>query len=363
MKRLFITFGLLLFLCYSPLRAQKNIVLNPSFEEILGNTKSWFEKRKLLKEVVFFWSSASKATPDIYGPQIVIPPEWSRRGFGKVSPHSGNFMAGITVFGCDSDKPHCKEYLQGKFSEPLEADQRYEISFCLCPLNTGHQIGQLQLLFVNKKQDFWTDREIPLAYQLELDLPSYPKHKTPTWVCVRDTFVAKASKSSFILGNFKTDKETKHAKFNTTSQAFGYYYIDDISIRKIPEIKPSSFEDWIPFRVDKRIEIKGLFFDSDKDIPQQTSIPDLAKLFDLLTLYPDMEIVIEGHTDSIGTDAYNLDLAHRRANFVVKYLKENGIDAKRISAHSFGEKKPRNTNDTIEGRQHNRRVEFRIIKM
>jgi outer membrane protein OmpA-like peptidoglycan-associated protein len=77
-----------------------------------------------------------------------------------------------------------------------------------------------------------------------------------------------------------------------------------------------------------------------------------------------MTIEIAGHTDAIGTEAYNLDLSKRRATSVMDYLVEKGkIDKARITIVFFGEDKPIGSNETKEGRKKNRRVEFKIIKL
>lgn len=77
---------------------------------------------------------------------------------------------------------------------------------------------------------------------------------------------------------------------------------------------------------------------------------------------PDAKIVISGHTDSIGSEAYNLKLSQERANEVRDYLIGYGIDASRLTALGFGKSRPIASNDTDSGRELNRRVEFRIQK-
>ena len=72
-----------------------------------------------------------------------------------------------------------------------------------------------------------------------------------------------------------------------------------------------------------------------------------------------MEIL--GHTDNVGTDAYNQKLSEKRAQAVVDYLVEKGIDLNRIPAKGFGESHPVTGNDTPEGRQLNRRVEIKFV--
>jgi OmpA-OmpF porin, OOP family len=76
-----------------------------------------------------------------------------------------------------------------------------------------------------------------------------------------------------------------------------------------------------------------------------------------------MQIEIAGHTDNAGPESYNMSLSERRARSVVRYLTEQGVDAKRINTLFFGESKPLESNSTSEGRRKNRRVEFKIVKM
>ena len=74
----------------------------------------------------------------------------------------------------------------------------------------------------------------------------------------------------------------------------------------------------------------------------------------------DLKVEIAGHTDSVGSEAYNTLLSQQRADSVRTYLTGKGIDAKRMTAVGYGEAEPVASNDTEEGRRNNRRVEFRI---
>jgi outer membrane protein OmpA-like peptidoglycan-associated protein len=75
-----------------------------------------------------------------------------------------------------------------------------------------------------------------------------------------------------------------------------------------------------------------------------------------------MKVVISGHTDSMGSDEYNLKLSRRRVDAVYNFLVENGIGADRISEEAYGESKPIKENNSSTNRAFNRRVEFKIIK-
>lgn len=77
--------------------------------------------------------------------------------------------------------------------------------------------------------------------------------------------------------------------------------------------------------------------------------------------YPDLNVVIEGHTDNVGKAEYNKKLSQERADAIKKYMVEKGgIDAGRIGAQGFGDERPVDSNDTKEGRANNRRVEAAV---
>ncbi|MEN6488144.1 MAG: OmpA family protein, partial [Smithella sp.] len=116
-------------------------------------------------------------------------------------------------------------------------------------------------------------------------------------------------------------------------------------------------------QVARDIEEKGkatlnVEFDFDKSTIKKGFYKDIDDVVSVMKQYPDVNIEIAGHTDSIGTAAYNKKLSQRRADAVKKYMVEKGgIDAKRLTAVGYGEDKPIASNKTKEGRQKNRRVE------
>ena len=87
---------------------------------------------------------------------------------------------------------------------------------------------------------------------------------------------------------------------------------------------------------------------------------NLQELANSLEKYPNSDVLIVGHTDSVGTDAYNLDLSQRRALAASAYLQSLGVPASRLKTAGKGESEPIQPNDTDEGRARNRRVEIAI---
>jgi len=107
---------------------------------------------------------------------------------------------------------------------------------------------------------------------------------------------------------------------------------------------------------------KLIYFNFDSSTLKTESFGPLDEAVKILKNYPNLTFVIEGHTDSIGPVAYNLNLSRERAKSVMNYFISKGIPASRISAVGYGEEKPVATNETEQGRAQNRRVEIRVKK-
>jgi len=124
-----------------------------------------------------------------------------------------------------------------------------------------------------------------------------------------------------------------------------------------PDIAPKAM------LTDKAIQIlESIYFDFNKSKIQTRSFPLLDEVVQILELNPQVNLIrVEGHTDTVGIRGYNVALSAQRAHAVVKYLVQHGIAKKRFIATGFGPDFPIDTNDTQEGRDHNRRVEFNIL--
>lgn len=105
-------------------------------------------------------------------------------------------------------------------------------------------------------------------------------------------------------------------------------------------------------------ELPGANFDFNKATLKPEGKAKLDEAVALMAKHPDLKVSVEGHTDSIGSDAYNLKLSQRRAEAVADYLTSKGVAASRLSTKGFGKANPVADNKTEEGRAKNRRVEI-----
>ena len=117
-----------------------------------------------------------------------------------------------------------------------------------------------------------------------------------------------------------------------------------------------------PIEVGAVVRLRNIYFDYDRTTLKRESFVELEKVVAFLKENPSVEIEIQGHTDSNGSDSYNLNLSQGRSQSVVDYLISKGIVRTRLSAKGFGETKPIDTNETDGGRANNRRVEFTVTK-
>lgn len=104
----------------------------------------------------------------------------------------------------------------------------------------------------------------------------------------------------------------------------------------------------------------GLLFDFDSDVIRPDAAQNLRQLAASLEEYPDTDLLIVGHTDSSGSDAYNQELSARRASSASTYLAAQGVSATRMRTSGRGETEAVSSNETEEGRQMNRRIEVAI---
>lgn len=147
----------------------------------------------------------------------------------------------------------------------------------------------------------------------------------------------------------KKDSYLFHSEnFNLPEGADYQEYNKDVALKKI--------------EIGSVIVLRNIFFDFDKATIRSESANELERLIKLLNDNPTLKIELGSHTDSKGSDEYNLKLSDNRSKSVVDYLIGKGINSGRLVAKGYGETKPIDTNDTDAGRQNNRRTEFKILE-
>ncbi|MFD0834618.1 OmpA family protein [Mariniflexile aquimaris] len=128
--------------------------------------------------------------------------------------------------------------------------------------------------------------------------------------------------------------------------------------QEIPGAQVERVDDGIVVTFD---ETSGVYFATNKFDINAASQATLKKLIAVFKEYPDTNLLVVGHTDSQGSDEYNMTLSKNRAYAVTNYLTANGISSGRLTTNWFGESQPVHDNATAEGRAKNRRVNIAIL--
>lgn len=360
---LWIIFGFLL-TWHKSSAQDENFIPNPGFEDYKTLPKEWNTSGEDFTHILSEWSSPSQGSPDVYGPDIHIPAFWRNRGFGFITAPEGRSFVGITTYGCTDGKPHCREYVQVRMTEPLVPGQKYELSFYTSPLPKGLYINNLGVAFTYDSVQSLSDSLISIPSRIQVS--KIIKPNPGEWVQVKLLFEATARERFMQLGNFKSDHETKTQKDPVyTSFKFAYYYLDNIRLRKIPPIieyvDTTNIYINRSYELDESVILENIYFDVNKSTLKPASYLTLAHLLEMMNKYSQMHIAIVGHTDSDGSNSHNDRLSLSRARTVYQYLIDRGIDSHRLSYKGEGERKPLKDNRTVEGKSLNRRVEFKVI--
>lgn len=354
----------LLFICGNLAHSQANLIPNPSFEVFSDTPFNWYYNGQHFTEIVKFWSSPTPASPDAYGPKVPIPEKWAAKGFGAIKPHTGEKMVGITVYGCKKGKPHCREYIQIRLSEPLVIGQKYTLSFWVAHLHGSLFVNNLGSLF--SKDEVSHVLDVRLEHKPQLFAKDIVEPTKDQWKLVVFEYTADDEYEFITIGNFSPDIETDFLFTKDNKFKYAYYYLDELSLVKeepiipVPE-RPNALTN-IKLEEGKTIHLNNIYFDHDRADFLSRSFDQLDKLVDVLDAHPFMKIRVQGHTDDRGDYDYNMSLSNNRASAVVDYLITQGISSHRLSYKGFGSSKPLSTNKTHEGRRKNRRVEFVILE-
>ncbi|MCX7955088.1 MAG: OmpA family protein [Bacteroidales bacterium] len=175
-----------------------------------------------------------------------------------------------------------------------------------------------------------------------------------------------------IIKDYLTDNGISLARIETKNSPVSYpntlniYIIAKDSIAKLqsmPQLTSTEIEKKLDIKfktADNKLIIYPVYFSFNQYICE-FNIQNLINIANWLKKNPKAKIELIGHTDAIGTDEYNMKLSKKRAEYVMNQLIDLGINKERIKITAMGKKKPISTNDTPQGRQLNRRVEFKIL--
>lgn len=288
---------------------------------------------------------------------------------GTIMPRSGDVMIGFYCNGTYSGREY-HEYVITKLKQPLIPENEYYVEFWVCrSARSYYATNNIGACFISMPFFYKSTKSIHAKANIKSeDVISNARE----WTKISGNYIPSDTMRYMLIGNFSKDQDCKVISVSDNSPANDinaetYYLLDDVYVLpagdstnfKEVEIEKTEYE---MIEVNTAIILKNVFFDHDKsDILPQSYI-ELNKLVDFLTNNPSVTLEISGHTDNTGNDKYNAELSLARSKAVTNYIISNGIMDSRISYQGYGSLKPIDDNNSEEGRQNNRRVEFKILK-
>ena len=334
-----------------------NLVPNPGFEYLLKKPKTWMSNKYVFHETISMWTSPNLGSPDVLVNAYLafLSPSRPHVSLNGYRARTGKTMVGIKTWGCKKKVMHCKEFLQVKLKEPLQPGQKYELEFWAAALHNSVKADNLGAGFSSYFLADATAKKLnhvkPVAYFKHIVNP-----ERNHWWPLRHTFTADSAWQYLLIGNFFPDSLTK-VDNSDSDIPYSYYFIDDVSLRKINAMEnpnPDSIAGMY-------IMMDAVHFEYDKAELLPNSYAQLLDLAHWLKKNPQIKLEIAGHTDNIANEAYNRNLSLKRAQAVADFLISTGTNPKRLTVRGFGKTRPIAPNDNEEGRQKNRRVEFKIL--
>ncbi len=333
----------------------QNLVKNPSFEDYVKCP----DALGTFQTDVTHWNTPTKGSTDYFNTcsTVMGAPENFN---GIQQPKYGKAYAGMYFFA----PANYREYIQVPLKRSLRKGETYILEFFISLAEgSDFAVKDFGVVFSHKALD------IPIRTQLsrtrlltlqgnpvhffEVNHPKFHEDKTD-WLKVSTQFVAKGFERFLVLGNLRDNKKTRKVQTKRKETKKGaYYYVDMIALTNNRLQTKTA-----PVEVDSLQAFKNIHFDFD-----QFTFNDGAKK-ELLTIYhklvDDVDLVLEihGHTDNWGNNAYNEELALKRAKAIGEYLIDQGVAAERVSWFGHGSKKPLSASNGEGGRAQNRRAEF-----
>lgn len=334
----------------------QNLVPNSSFEELQGNPGNGHVSVNCSKN----WFCSNFSGTDYYVRINGVGEGVPKNDFGIQAPHTGNAYAGLCIH-----KDYI-EYVGAKLSKSLAAGKTYLIEFYISRAEkSATAVKEFGILFSEKPFKSLDKKGFVIEPSVKFTNPGGFKEEKE-WVKLSAKYEAEGFETYITLGHFIYDRPEGVKQFS-------HYYVDDISI--IPFDEPQENTDSITNnkqsesvlstyspKENETITLENVFFETNKSDLLSESYPELNKLTQFLEKNLDVNITINGHTDNVGSEGKNTLLSQSRAKAVAGYLISKGVSPSRIKYYGFGSLQPIADNETEEGRQKNRRVEFVISK-
>ncbi len=351
-----------------------NLVINGDFEFVEDEPNAYGEANEAIA-----WTDANAGTPDLYTEENRSHLNVPENDLGQQVAFSGEHYAGIIahyedgaldlaslIKGGDGEKigyGKYREYVQAELERPLVAGQAYTVAFRVnLAEESDRAIAGLGAHFSEEHMNLDDNTFLPVKPQVSSKKVVKDKNE---WVEITGTFIAEGGERHVTIGafedNFKVDDLS--SKFDNDSRK-AYYYIDAVEVTPFtpaPVVTPVvTVVDYDVLLSGSKITLDRVFFDIGEDEMSEKAKADLKQLAKWLKDHPDAPLAIAGHTDEQGTDEFNHDLSHDRAEVVKEFLIKQGVDADRLRTYGFGDDMPWDKAELYDNPL-NRRTEVQLI--
>ena len=384
----------LLFLNSLLAQDQKNLVKNPSFENIDGKLKKPGQIN-----IAEDWFSPTALKADLFSKTKQGPIGVPDNIYGKEFAKDGANYAGVVAYSYNNNKP--RTYLQSQLSKSLTSGVDYCVKFSLSLSDLSkYAIDKIGIhispdaVSLDRKGDIiFTERSGEFSSVIT-GLGSKVYSKRYNWETVCGIYHAEGKEKFITIGNFYNGKDTKAEKlkklpeFSAVQFPEAYYYVDNVEVLMISDetecdcvnstkkkkesiVYQSSFVDnGASLTVEQKLKRYTIYFDVESPNIEESFEETLDKIVTLLKDNSSLSIQINGHTDKAEKEAIKDDpendnlikLGMYRADNIKKFLTNNGIDSKRLSPFDAGAEAPASPGLSRLSLAKSRRVEFIITK-
>ncbi|MCD6019925.1 MAG: OmpA-like periplasmic protein [Bacteroidetes bacterium] len=325
------------------------------------------------------WSIPSRGTSDLFckcdrktkenSDKIYSEVDVPQNNMGYQNPHSGTCYVGLFVFS----HGNYREYLQTALNEPLNKNKTYLFTMYISLADySSISIDKIGVCFIPGKADYQSSDVITDLSPVYMSIEREVGNDIKNWHRLSVTYKAMGGEQYLLIGSFvinqirrtklKAPKEVK-SRINQKIERDAYYFIDDVSLVETDLKEPIDTMNVVPdtlkeIHPNSLIILKNVLFRTGEAALLKASRSELDLIVDYLKKNKDKNIEISGHTDNSGNEKSNRKLSTGRAKAVADYLELSGIDRARIIYTGCGSSRPVANNETDEGKQQNRRVEF-----
>lgn len=378
-----------LLVAFSFAQDENNLVPNPSFEGTKGKLKNIKQINKATD-----WYSPTGLRADLFSASVNnTPVSVPDNKYGREMPLDGNNYAGITVYSYNNRLP--RTYILTTLTDKLQKGQKYCVKFNV-------SLSDLSKYAVNNIGAHLTKKAIEVEGKENIVFSKGEKvvkigsnkifDGRYNWETVCNVYEAEGKEQYLIIGNFDETKDTKYQKLKKgkdtrgSQQPIAYYYIDQVSVvlltdenkdicscekageeevERVIYRKQSTSMDG--FSDEEKVDNSTIYFDHLKSELEPDAQNDLDNLAGVLIDNASFKIKIIGHStkeevETAKEEEFHEDLAKRRIEKTIEYLKSHGLDDSRFETEIMDDLDPASTGDTPLDDAKNRRVEFKLVQ-